>query len=398
MRVAVCGPIDLAGLSALLERNPNQPLPSGQLGTAVTQLITGLVDQGFEVVAVTLDQKVSEPMKFTGPHLSLRVGPYRERHRARDLFRSERRFIRAALVEEQPDLAHAHWTYEYALGALSSGIPTLVTIRDWAPTVLRYDTSPYRAVRLLMNLETLERAPALTVTSPYMQDLLRQWSRRHAPVIPNGLRDDYFQRRRKLQDLVAPELVSVNAGFGARKNVGRLLQAFRIVRQGIPNSRLRLVGPGYERGGAAHRWAVQHGLSNGVIFSGKKPFNQVLGVLRNADLLVHPSREESFGNTLVEAMAQGLPVVAGEASGAPPWVLEYGAAGVLTDVSSASRLALAILSVLDDPECWQALSNAAYKRASDSFRLSSSVTRYAQAYQRVSEVFDCRTQSHSGRV
>ncbi len=49
----------------------------------------------------------------------------------------ERKWQATASFAPGPDLVHAFTgAKEYALGALASGIPTLVTVRDWMPTVL----------------------------------------------------------------------------------------------------------------------------------------------------------------------------------------------------------------------------------------------------------------------
>jgi glycosyltransferase involved in cell wall biosynthesis len=98
-------------------------------------------------------------------------------------------------------------------------------------------------------------------------------------------------------------------------------------------------------------------------------------------LLVHPSLEESFGNTLVEAMAQWTPVVGGEASGAVPWVLDGGKAGLLTDVTEPASLATSIRRILNSKELWLSYSEAGYKRAHSTFQLSQIIDRYIEVYE-----------------
>jgi hypothetical protein len=74
--------------------------------------------------------------------------------RAWDLFAQERAGLERAMREDPCDVVHAHWTYEFALAALASGQPTLVTARDWAPTILlmqrRLRLLPYRLACLLL--------------------------------------------------------------------------------------------------------------------------------------------------------------------------------------------------------------------------------------------------------
>ena len=81
-------------------------------------------------------------------------------------------------------------------------------------------------------------------------------------------------------------------------------------------------------------WAQKKGLSDGVNFVGPVDPDELIDIYEQVDLMVHPSMEESFGMVLVEAMARKIPVIGGEKSGAVPWVLDNGKAGVLTDIRS----------------------------------------------------------------
>src|SRR5262249_17359508 len=99
----------------------------------------------------------------------------------------------------------------------------------------------------------------------------------------------------------------------------------------------------------------QNQLDGGLDFVGRVSHAHVLRTLAEADLLVHGAVEESFGMTVVEAMASGVPVVAGRASGAIPWLLEHGAAGVLTDVREPTAIAQATIRVLADDRLRQEL-------------------------------------------
>ncbi len=383
MRVALVGPLDIPPLAAVLEDAPD-PLPSGPGGTSITQLALGLVRAGHDVTVITLDSGVDDRLRLHGPRLQIDIGACRERHRARDGFRVERAHVTAALADYDVDIVHAHWTYEFALGALALGGPTVITVRDWAPTILRLMPTPYRLVRLLLNVATLARGQHFTAPSPYICDRLRGWHR-CASLIPNALDDEVFTQRTADPDTAAPLLLAINNGFSRYKNVGVLLQAFARVRARRPAARLLLIGDGYGPDGPAASWARAEGIDAGVIFHGPAPHATVLDFLRHADLFVHPSREESFGLVLLEAMAQGLPVVGGADSGAVPWVLDDGRAGVLADVRSPAALGAAIDSVLDEPGRWWHLSRSGHAHAFDRFRLSRVVEQYVTLYERVLE-------------
>ena len=100
-------------------------------------------------------------------------------------------------------------------------------------------------------------------------------------------------------------------------------------------------------------------------------------------LLAHPSREESFGMTLIEAMSQRVPVIGGARAGAVPWVLGGGRAGLLTDAEDPRALARAMEAVLTQETLRKRLAVDGYARAWRDFRQSQVTDLYLRAYRRV---------------
>lgn len=385
MRIGYAGPIAFDLLRSRLDARDRDAyggsrFPQGSL------LIGALLDAGHELVVHTLDHELVVPgrtLDLRGPGLCVRVLPYRPRFRWTDAFRVEIGALRAALDEDAPDVVHAQWSYEYALAAIASGRPHVVTVRDWAPLIARMQRRPlawvYRAVRAGMNRRVLRRAQALTVTSPYMVDLVARRAGRQARLVPNALSADVFAGRDRSDRADPPVVVSVNNAFDHRKNVQALLRAFPTVRAAIPGAQLRLIGLGFGPGGVAEAWARDAGLAEGVTFVGSLAFPNVLEELRAAAVLAHPSREESFGGTLLEAMACGTPVVAGRDAGAVPWVVDEGRAGVLTDVEDPAALAASVVGVLANPLRAAELARSGRDRA-QRFDLDHTVRAYLEVY------------------
>jgi len=132
MRVAITGQISLRQLADLLDQSA--AVPAGLGGTPPLPEVRALIARGHDVSLVTLDPAVTSEVVLHGDRLTVHVGPFRERHAARDGFRIERQFVAETLLRCRPDVVHAHWTYEYALGALATRLPTVVTAHD-APLV-----------------------------------------------------------------------------------------------------------------------------------------------------------------------------------------------------------------------------------------------------------------------
>ena len=102
---------------------------------------------------------------------------------------------------------------------------------------------------------------------------------------------------------------------------------------------------------------------------------------RQADLFVLPSRRESFGLVLAEAMACGLPVVATTA-GAIPEVVEDGVTGLLVPSDDAEAFAAAVVSLLSDPERMKAMGTAGARRVSEHFTWDRVAERVTEGYER----------------
>jgi phosphatidylinositol alpha-1,6-mannosyltransferase len=99
--------------------------------------------------------------------------------------------------------------------------------------------------------------------------------------------------------------------LAANKGIDRVLDAFRLVRRGLPEARLRVLGRGPLEG-LVRREAARAG--SGVDYLGAGDRRRVAGVLRESAVFVtapRPTRvwNEQFGLAYVEAMASGLPVV-----------------------------------------------------------------------------------------
>jgi glycosyltransferase involved in cell wall biosynthesis len=116
-----------------------------------------------------------------------------------------------------------------------------------------------------------------------------------------------------------------------------------------------VVGEGDGRAALEAR-ARELGLLDGTVrFLGFR--EDVPDVLADTDLLVLPSFEEGFPNTLLEGMAHGLPIVAAPVDGIPDLVVD-GVTGRLAPAGDAAALADAIADLLADPPLRRTLGEA----------------------------------------
>lgn len=111
--------------------------------------------------------------------------------------------------------------------------------------------------------------------------------------------------------------------------------------------------------------AVADGLSANVRLLGGMAHDDVVQHVAGADLLVNPSYSESFGMSLVEAMACEIPVVATRVGGMKEIVDED--TGILVERADPTALAEAILRMLDDPELRARMGAAGRRRVAEKF-------------------------------
>jgi glycosyltransferase involved in cell wall biosynthesis len=87
--------------------------------------------------------------------------------------------------------------------------------------------------------------------------------------------------------------------------------------------------------------------------------------LRQYSIFLMTSRYEGFGQTLIEARSQGLPIVAYDSFPAAKWIVKNGETGYLVPMHEAQEFADAVLRIADDVELHQSMSRASLRMASE---------------------------------
>lgn len=160
------------------------------------------------------------------------------------------------------------------------------------------------------------------------------------------------------------------------KNIDGLLEAWGSARSAIePDWLLIVVGEGEQRASLARK-ASTLGLSDSVRFVGEqKDVHLWLGA---SDVYVTSSNREGLSNTLLEAMASGLPSVATRVSGVPQLIDAEGA-GIGVDIGSVGGLADAIIRMASDA----AAQRHQGARARAVIEASYTVSRVAELHERL---------------
>jgi glycosyltransferase involved in cell wall biosynthesis len=157
--------------------------------------------------------------------------------------------------------------------------------------------------------------------------------------IPNGIDLDSFYPGAPTASL--RRLVTV-ARLRPEKGHDTLIDAAAAITRAVPGVTLTIVGEGPMREQLTARVASR-GLEDRVLFAGHT--DDVAATLRGHDVFVLPSRSEAFPNSVIEAMATGLPVVASDIGGIPE-LIEHGRNGLLVRPGDAGELARAVIELL----------------------------------------------------
>lgn len=362
MRIGILAPIATADVAHLLE-NAGDNIPPGFPGAPfMATLIETFLHQGHEVVAFTSDRTLDPNGKacvVEGPGFRLWLCPARSNStlpsashpvgRIWDFFRLERQQLARAVAQESMDILHAHWTYEFAMVAAESGRPCLATIHDAPGDVLRLAPGPYALGRYFMAQKVFGMDIPITAVSPYVAKVVERRSRQlPIPLIANPL-PPWLKALADLapsSQAIAPDsVVAMVLGYWTRfKNPMPGIRAFaNLAREFDEPVELRLYGSDFAPGGKAEHEIRRAGIPmHNIRLRGRLEHKALLEEISNASVLLHPSLTESFGMAVAEAMALGVPVIAGCDSGAMPWLLQHGAAGQLVNVrhSDAIRPAL----------------------------------------------------------
>lgn len=164
------------------------------------------------------------------------------------------------------------------------------------------------------------------------------------------------------------------------KDHATLLRAFAIVCERSPDLRRRLrlliVGDGPLLG-ELQALAGSLNIADLVWLPG--PRDNVPEILRALDIFVLPSLNEGISNTILEAMASGLPVLVTDVGGNVE-LLEDGVCGHFFAPGNQQRLAALIADYVADPDLRSADGRAARATAIERFSLATMVANYASVY------------------
>ncbi len=150
------------------------------------------------------------------------------------------------------------------------------------------------------------------------------------------------------QDLPRPRhegtVIGTVARLAPQKGVEHFIHAAAVVRKKHPSARFVIIGDGPYRFWLETE-AERVGIKDSTEFTGFRA--DALSIVAGFDVFVLPSIRETFGLALVEAMSQGVPVVASDTGGIPE-IVDHMKTGLLTEPRDPDDIAEKVCRLLDD--------------------------------------------------
>ena len=378
MHICIAGPMTLELINHPFDKNK---LPIGYPFPPMAEFVNAFLKRGHKITAVTYSTGIDKPIYLESESINIFIAKRRDRHAARDFFNYETLQLRQFLNSIKVDLVASQWSYEFSLAALRSEQQKVtVRLRDYPPLIFRYNHDPYRFMRLLIHIYVTNRAEHLEANSSYLYNQLSTKLKQKTVILPNFISLDKFNLPKYKKENY---IITVSEGFKGRKNIARGIIAYSLVRKSHPELEYYLIGSDLGEYEAAQCYAIKNKIDAGIKFIGKQSYKKTLEYISKAKLMVHPSLEESFGYSVLEAMILGTPVLGGDKSGNLPYLLGFGEYGEICNIKNPIEISSKINEMLSDDNKLSKIANLAKIHAIENYSEEVVVQEFEKYYEKV---------------
>ena len=356
----------------------------GGLNVYTRCLVTELCGLGHEVRLISDVPPPADDLPATAVRIPSHLGPLR--------FRTlwDRRLLPAACGRMGLDVLH------FPVGLVTTRLktcPQVGTIHDLLPLVVPGYMSDERMRRMRKGLTAAVRRydAIITVSEQTRGDVIRLLDANEERVVTIPLAARECFRRLTLQEDIVSQRRSLGlpdryalcvvGGGAVHKNMHRAVEALHALGRRMPDD-LSLVVVGRENNQVrlARSRAVELGILDRLLFTGVVDDERLCLIYNLASVFVFPSINEGYGLPIIEAMACGVPVIAGD-RGAMKEVA--GDAAVLVDPNDPEEISDAMARLLTDEAARDDFSSRGITRAAQ-FSWRKTAERTAEVYAMVS--------------
>ena len=257
------------------------------------------------------------------------------------------------------------------------GIPYVVSLRGGDVPGLVPELDRFHALIGPLRRMVLRRAVAVVANSPSLAALSQRTDPFPVAVIPNGVDASVFQPAARVPRSAGQPFRLLFVGrLVEQKNLKSVLAALAFLQRSSVEASLDVVGDGPLRRDM-EALASSLGVGGQVMWHGWLEKPALVQLYQRADCFVNPSLYEGMPNTVLEAMACGLPVVASRIGGNDDLVVDE-ATGHLTQLGDDAGFAQRLAALARDPVLAARLGAAGRERVLQGFSWASVAEKYVE--------------------
>lgn len=257
--------------------------------------------------------------------------------------------LRKILKHFNPDILHAHYATSYGLvGALSNFHPFIIS--SWGTDVMKFPNKNFVAKSILKY--NFKKADMLCATSPTIEYCINDIIKKPVTIVPFGVDIEKFKPLAvkslfSEKDFVFASIKSVEKLY----NIDILIQSFAKLCNSYSFLKLLIVGEGTVSNDL--KLLVKSlNIEDKVVFTGRIPFSEVPNYYNMINVLVNISQYESFGVSVIEAMACEKPVIVSNVGGLKDIVIDD-SLGLKVESRNIEQTVNAMEKLITEPELYK---------------------------------------------
>jgi len=255
-----------------------------------------------------------------------------------------RKQIRDVILRLRPDLIHVHGTEEgYGLAALDVGAPTIVSLQGIVQLCGCVSPSIFFRLQAPIERQIIRKSKYFGTRTEWANSFIRSLNSTARIYDLSEAVDQVFFKERVQR---STKNILIVGSVVQRKGLEEALDAMSLIVAKYPSAKLLVVGdgqPDYVK--ALKQRTISAGIDRYIEWLGFKTVDEIVALHDRAVVLIHPSHIDNSPNSVAEAMASGLPVVASNVGGIPS-MIEHGVTGILIEPRNHRQLAEAVISLL----------------------------------------------------
>jgi len=306
---------------------------------------------------------------FKTVYEKIRSRQYDIYHHSKLSYRSFNPVIAAGLTSETPTvIGPVQQPHEVDRESMRSYLSKITGV-EWPQRVVNNTYPGLKILKYIVNNlreplfgKTLREADRILVVNEATAELYSEFvAESKIEVVPYGVDTTRFSIGNPAD---ATDIVAIGNHI-ERKGFGPLLEAWSKIHYDFPESTLHIYGDGPLKNKLEQKAQVL-GIDNSVVFNGYVSHDQICNQLATARAFIHPSLSEGFPHVRLEAMSSACPVIASNIRGTEE-MIRNGTDGLVVPVGSVEPLAMAIETVLSDPERAEEMGRNAHQHAVNTY-------------------------------